>query len=194
MESDSTVVGLTLLVIAERRNLLRLARDAIAAALAGKAAPTLTAPTPALLERRGAFVSLHRLGQLRGCVGTLTAERALHETVAHMALVAAFEDPRFAPLRPSELPQTEIEISRLTTPIAATPDEVVAGRDGVCVMRGDHRGVFLPQVAQSYGWDRTRLLEEVCRKALLPPDAWRDPRCQLLRFEAEVFSERGVEG
>jgi AmmeMemoRadiSam system protein A len=174
----------------ERRALLRLARDTISARLQPTPLPRIENPTAALQARAGVFVSLHVEAELRGCVGTLSADRPLHEGVVHVALQAAFEDPRFASVQLAELTLLDIEISRLTTPRSATPAEIVTGHHGVCVMRGEQRAVFLPHVAIQHGWDRDRLLDELCAKALLPADAWRQADCQLLCFEAEVFSER----
>ena len=169
--------------------LLHLARAAIEAALSGAPPPTPAMMTPALAMPSGVFVSLHEHGQLRGCVGTLSTDRSLHERVAQMAVEAACDDPRFLPLERQELGALEIEISRLTPPVPAKPEEIVPGRDGVCVTCGERRALFLPQVATRYGWSREQLLGEVCHKAHLPFDAWRRPNCELLRFEAEVFDE-----
>jgi AmmeMemoRadiSam system protein A len=181
--------GFPPLTPAERQELLWLARQGIHAALHGTTPPECRALTPALGTPGAAFVTLHHQGHLRGCIGTLAAERPLHRTVAQMALSAAFDDPRFPPLSMSELPGVIIEISRLSLLVPAAPEEVLPGRHGVCVAQGEHRGVLLPQVALEYHWDRETLLREVCRKALLPPDAWRRPGTTLMLFEAEVFGE-----
>lgn len=189
MAPDTTTASFHPLTPEERRTLLALARAAIGAVLSGGPTPTAPAMTPALAAPSGVFVSLHVHGQLRGCVGTLNTDRSLHERVAQMAVEAAFDDPRFLPLGREELPAVEIEISRLTAPVPTAPEDIVPGRDGVCVERSERRGVFLPQVATHYGWTREQLLTELCRKAQLPPDAWRQPDCELRRFEAEVFGE-----
>jgi AmmeMemoRadiSam system protein A len=181
------------LTAAERYELLWLARQSIYAALHGTTPPESRAFTPALSAPGAAFVSLHYQHRLRGCIGTLTAERPLHRAVAQMALSAAFDDPRFSPLAKSELPGVVIEISRLSPLVPALPEEICPGRHGVCVMQGDQRGVFLPQVALEYHWDRETLLRELCRKALLPPEAWRHPGATLMLFEAEVFAEEAAE-
>ncbi|MBI1816586.1 MAG: AmmeMemoRadiSam system protein A [Deltaproteobacteria bacterium] len=174
----------------ERRTLLRLARDTINARFQSAPLPRIENPAAALQAPAGVFVSLHVGAELRGCVGTLSADRPLHEGVAHVALQAAFEDPRFVSVQLTELTLLDIEISRLTTPRPTTPAEIVTGHHGVCVMRGEQRAVFLPHVATQHGWDRDRLLDELCTKASLPADAWRQADCQLSCFEAEVFSER----
>jgi AmmeMemoRadiSam system protein A len=177
------------LTATERADLLRLARRSIRSALDGSDLPMLPTPTAALCEPAAAFVSLHLDRRLRGCIGTLLADRPLHRTVAHVARSAAFEDPRFQPLCATELPQIEIEISRLSPTAPACADDVCAGVHGVCVQHGDRRAVFLPQVAALYGWDRETLLAELCRKALLPPDAWRRRGTTLLVFATETFAD-----
>jgi AmmeMemoRadiSam system protein A len=174
---------------AERRDLLHLARESIGVALRGDAPPCLATPTPSLLRPCGAFVSLHLHGDLRGCVGTLTAEHPLHESVARLAVAAAFDDPRFLPLTDAELAHVLIEISRLSPPMPTSAGEIVVGHHGVCMVFQERRAVFLPQVAELYSWDRERLLDELCRKAHLPANMWRHPACELFCFEAEVFGE-----
>ena len=177
------------LTAAERRDLLRLARAAIRCVLDAAASLPHITLTPSLVEPAAAFVSLHCDGRLRGCVGSVMPENPLHETVAHMARSAAFDDPRFPPLSAAEVPTLDIEISRLSRMVPAQPEDVQLSIHGVCVTRDQHRAVFLPQVATTHQWDRDTLLSELCRKALLPADAWRRPGCSLMVFVAEVFGE-----
>lgn len=177
------------LTVTERRDLLWLARERIRCSLRGETPPLIKQLTPAMCEPSAAFVSLHQQEELRGCIGTLAADRPLHETVAQLAVSAAFEDPRFPPISLAELAETEIEISRLSRLVRAAPEQICVEQHGVCITLGEHRGVFLPQVARRFGWDRNRLLEELCRKALLPADAWRHAQASLMIFEAEIFSE-----
>lgn len=178
----------------DRRTLLRIARAAAAAAARGE---QFSAPPPestALKEPRGAFVTLRRGGALRGCIGTFEAAAPLYRAVAEMARSAAVGDPRFDPLRPAELPKVEVEISVLSPLRPARAQEVVVGRHGVYLERGPRRGVLLPQVAVEHGWDRETFLEQTCRKAGLPPDAWRHATT-IYVFEAEVFGEKaGAKG
>ncbi len=178
------------LTSSERLCLLDHARRSIAAALRGETGPDCDGLTPALSEPGAAFVSLHREERLRGCIGTLTADRPLYQTVAHMAVSAAFDDPRFPPLALEELPGLEIEISRLSALVQAHPDDIDPTRHGVSLTIGEQRAVFLPQVARQCGWDRDTLLNQLCRKAWLPPEAWRHPTAAFLVFEAEIFSEK----
>lgn len=179
---------------ADKRLLLRLARTAVEHAAAG--APVRrdqVHPDPfptALLEPRGVFVSLHRTrGQrLRGCIGCLEARKPLVDAVLENATAAATRDPRFDPVRTDEVDGLDIEISVLGPLQECDASEIRIGRDGVGVRRDGRRGVLLPQVPLQLGWDRDEFLDNVCRKADLPPDAWRKG-ASIQRFEAEVFSE-----
>lgn len=143
---------------------------------------------PGSETRCGAFVTLHRGEELRGCLGHLEADKPLAQVVAEMAVAAASEDPRFPPVAKDELPELRIEISVLTEPRPARPEEIEVGRDGVIIRRGARQGVLLPQVAVEYDWDRETLLTMVCRKAGLPDSAWREGKAELLAFQAEVIT------
>jgi AmmeMemoRadiSam system protein A len=172
----------------DRRSLLRLAREAIRHRLVGGAAPpTLNGAESGL--RGGAFVSVHLLGSLRGCIGHPSSDRCLAEVVAECAVAAATEDPRFAPLRPEELAHAHLEISVLG-PITAVSDvsEIEVGRHGLIVEQGHRRGLLLPQVATAHAWDRATFLAHTCLKAGLRADAWKSGAA-IRKFEAEVFGE-----
>jgi len=175
----------------EKRTLLALARQTLETILAGKAPARLAGDLPeALLQPRGAFVTLHRNGRLRGCIGTFVSTQPLASTIREMVVQAAFHDPRFPEVTAAELASIDLEISALTPlrPIAS-PDEVQVGRHGLYITQGRRSGVLLPQVATEYGWDRTQFLEHTCLKASLSPDAWQKG-ASLSVFEAEVFGER----
>ena len=187
---DNEAPALVVLTSDERHELLRLARESIRAALCGDERPVACMLTTALREPTAVFVSLHNQERLRGCLGTLVAERPLHEAVVHMARAAALDDPRFPPLTAVELTAVDIEISRLSPLAPAFAEQVRPGSHGVCLQCGDRRAVFLPQVATHYGWDREMLLSELCRKAMLPRDAWKRPETCLQIFSAEVFADR----
>lgn len=175
----------------ERRALLVLARQALAAAVRGEPAPEWDDADPGLAEPGAAFVTLRdrRSGDLRGCRGEIVAVRPLAASVIEGAASAGLDDPRFPPVREAEIPRLSIEISALTPMRAARPDEVEVPRHGVMITHRGRRGLLLPQVAPEAGWGRTALLEGVCRKAGLPPDAWRDPDARLEVFEADVWGE-----
>jgi len=189
MSLEAELPRLERLTPSERSELLWLARQSIRTALRGEDPPTLSPLTPALSAPSAVFVSLHQHNNLRGCIGTLLADRPLHETVAHTARAAALDDPRFPALTEPELGSVDIEISRLGPLVPAAPERVRVGVHGVSLRFGEHRSIFLPQVATLYGWDRDTLLRELCEKAMLPPDAWQHPETQLMIFEAEVFGE-----
>lgn len=172
----------------DRARLLRLARDAIVAHVTPDAPP---APSvcPRADEPGAGFVTLHRHGELRGCIGHVERDEPLGRVIARVAVAAASADPRFPAVTASELPELEIELSILgpLEPIAS-PDEIEIGRHGLVVERGWHRGLLLPQVAPEWGWDRETFLAQTCHKAGLPRDAWKTG-AKVWRFEAEVFGE-----
>jgi len=140
-----------------------------------------------LNELRGCFVTLHKHGQLRGCIGTIEPICSLLECVERNAQSAAFNDPRFATLNADELKEIDIEISVLSVP---EPLSFNDGEDlkrklernlhGVILSRGTHRSTFLPQV-----WK----LEHLCLKGGMSPKAWQDPETRVEVYEAEVFGE-----
>ncbi len=174
----------------QKKHLLRIARQSMEAAVRGGRGPDLRTQDPALLEKRGAFVTLKRHGQLRGCLGYVEGIMPLIEAVAENAAAAALRDLRFPPVRASELPEITIEVSALT-PLAPVedPEQVEVGRHGLMVCLGPNRGLLLPQVPGEFGWQREQFLAHTCLKAGLPPDSWRNPAAQLYSFEAEVFGE-----
>jgi AmmeMemoRadiSam system protein A len=174
-----------------RADLLALARGTLDAHFRGSPPARLASDRAETFgEPRGLFVSLHKGGELRGCIGTLAPTGDVTRVVSEFALRAAFEDPRFAPLAEEELPDCRIEISVLTAPEpVASPEQIEIGRHGLILELGPRRGLLLPQVATEWGFDAERFLDEVSRKAGLPPGAWRRPEAKLWTFQAEVFSE-----
>jgi AmmeMemoRadiSam system protein A len=178
----------------ERRALLGIARASIEAELAGKTPPE-TVRKGTLEEKRGAFVSLKKRGKLRGCIGFIEPRKSLAKTVEEMAAAAAFQDPRFPPLRKEELQDLKLEVSVLT-PLRRVSDvgEIEIGTHGLYVRRGGRAGLLLPQVATEWRWDRDTFLRETCRKAGLAPDAWRDPETEIYLFSADVFGEEQDKG
>jgi hypothetical protein len=135
-----------------------------------------------------AFVTLRRGRELRGCVGYVEPVTPLWETVARAARSAAHEDTRFAEVLPEEMPELTVEVSILTPPRPIeNPEEVEVGRHGVVITQGTRRGLLLPQAAVEYGWDRETALSYACRKAGLPPDAWKTG-ARIEVFEALIFA------
>ena len=177
---------------ADRAALLALARCAIEAALAGRAAPRIP-ELPAAAQQRGAFVSLHAAdGDLRGCIGHVKGDLRLGEVVRHVAVSAARSDPRFAPVTQEELEELRIEISVLTEPVpveGADLCRLTIGRDGLLVRRGRSHALLLPQVATEHGWGPEAFLNAACHKAGLAAGSWREPATQVFTFTADVFVE-----
>jgi AmmeMemoRadiSam system protein A len=165
--------------------LLAIARAAVRNRLSLGAAPELPTDGP-LAAPRGAFVTLRVRGELRGCIGTFSPQSSLAATVARVAVSAATEDPRFAPIAPEDLDDLDVHISALDPrrPLR-DPGDLVLGRDGVVVELGWNRGALLPQVAVEEGWSPRIFLERTCLKAGLPPDAWRDARALVEVFSVE---------
>lgn len=173
----------------ERAALLGIARAALRHRLAGGPEPALPAAGPLALPR-GAFVTLRHAGELRGCIGTFSPGGSLARVVAEMAVAAATQDPRFAPLEAAELDDLDLHVSVLSPPRPMRdPGEVTVGRDGIVVRRGWHRGTLLPAVAVENGWDARTFLARTCLKAGLPPDAWEAPDAQVELFSAEEFGD-----
>ncbi|HVB08373.1 MAG TPA: AmmeMemoRadiSam system protein A [Candidatus Acidoferrales bacterium] len=173
----------------DKETLLALARNAISLMLTEGRLLEVIAPEGELAICRGAFVTLRKRQRLCGCIGRLSSLDSLAHVIAHSAVAAATEDPRFLGLRADELGEIEIEISVLSEPQTARANEVEAGLHGLAISRNGRRGVLLPQVAREHKWPRERFLQETCHKAGLAPSAWRDPETQIEIFTAETFSE-----
>jgi AmmeMemoRadiSam system protein A len=177
-----------------RKQLLRLARSAIARAIgAGGSTPVTQAANSSLIPedvRAGAFVTLRINGELRGCIGYPDPELPLVEVVGRCAVSAAISDPRFPALGVNEWHNVNLEISVLG-PLEQVTDiaDVVVGRHGLVVVLGRRRGLLLPQVATEWNWTVVEFASQTCLKAGLPRDAWRSG-ATLYRFEAEVFGEQ----
>jgi AmmeMemoRadiSam system protein A len=172
----------------ERALLLRLAHDSILTALEGREI-SFEPPTTHLAEPRGAFTSLYLRGELRGCVGYVLPIGAVYRTVAETARGAAFEDTRFHPVTFPEAHELEIELSILSPPKPIGPEAVEVGRHGLLISLDGWRGLLLPQVPVEHHWDRITFLQQTCRKAGLPLDAW-EKGAKVEAFTAEVFGEK----
>jgi uncharacterized protein len=180
-----------LLTAAERKLLLSIARDTLTQyARNGKRPAPPAELSPALRERCGAFVTLHRRGSLRGCIGTFVGEGPLAETIGRMAVAAGWEDPRFPHVKADEIGDIDLEISVLS-PLREIRDvsEIEVGKHGIYITKGYYRGVLLPQVATEQGWDRDTFLSHTCIKAGLPPETWRQGGVKIEIFSAQVFGE-----
>lgn len=191
MGTDTAVQTFPALSLEDKRFLLALARETLITHLSGGELPAIRATSTALLAPRASFVTLRRrdTGDLRGCRGERIARQPLVESVVHMAIASAVDDPRFDPVRLQEVQGLHIEISALTSPQPIHPEEVVVGRHGLIVVAGHAAGLLLPQVPSAYGWNREQFLQAVCEKAGLSSDAWRRSWARLEAFEAEVWGE-----
>ena len=176
----------------QREKLLKIARDTIQNYLETGKRLDVEVEDETLKQDMGAFVTLHKHGQLRGCIGHMAAAGPLYLTVRDMAISAAAEDPRFAPVTLDELDDIDIEISALS-PMKKIDDYNVIemGRHGVMVKSAWRSGVYLPQVADETGWDREQFMNSLCaHKAGISPDAWKTGSCDIYVFTAEVFGEK----
>jgi len=172
----------------ERTLLLKLAHLAIESSL-DRAEISLAPPSPHLAEARGAFTTLYHYGELRGCVGFVEPVASLYQTVIETARAAAFQDTRFWPVTREELAGLQVSLSILTKPRPISPDGIEVGQHGLIVGMGGRRGLLLPQVPLEHNWDRITFLEQTCRKAGLPLDAWQKG-ASIEAFCAEVFREQ----
>ena len=173
----------------EKRMLKDIALTSIKDSLDGKriAQPTLNSQFSILNSRCGAFVSLHKQGRLRGCIGHFGEDVPLHEIVAEMARAAAFEDPRFMPVTKDELDDIDIEISVLT-PMRRIQslDEFQLHKHGIYIKKGYRSGTFLPQVADEVNWTKEEFVGHCAQdKAGIGWDGWKD--AELYVYEAIVF-------
>jgi len=177
----------------QKKKLLEIARASINTYLQTGKKMELSETDSVLKQEMGAFVTLNKHKELRGCIGNFSASQPLYLTVRDMAVAAAVDDPRFSALSLSELKDVEIEISVLSILEKVTSAEKIElGKHGVLVRRGNQSGVFLPQVAMETGWSKEEFLNNLCaHKAGLAANAWKDKDTQLYIFTADVFSEKG---
>jgi AmmeMemoRadiSam system protein A len=175
----------------ERGELLRAARESLEAHLSRREVPADETALPGLNELRPAFVTLRNRdsGELRGCRGEVVAAAALVESVRRVAVAAATDDPRFPGVTLEELPEISIEINALGPMEPISEEDVEIGRHGLMIVLGPFSGLLLPEVPLDWGWDRRQFLENLCLKAGLPPEAWKEPDAVLYGFEAEVWKE-----
>ena len=177
----------------QKKKLLKIARDTIEMFVRTGEIKSVSIDDSRLKEAEGAFVTIHKKGRLRGCIGNIIGRQPLYQTVRDMAISSCSQDPRFNPVEKNELDDIEIEISVLSKPrVTKNTDDIKMGVHGVIVSRGlFNRGVFLPQVATETGWTKEQFMAQLCaQKAGLPADAWKDPATKIEIFTANVFSEK----
>lgn len=178
--------------VASKDTLLQIARNAITCHLEDRIPSKLPGLDAELLQKLGAFVTLQKGDQLRGCVGHITSDKPLYETVAQTAIAAATRDPRFHQVDLLEMPELTIEISVLTLlqPLEH-PEDLEIGVHGLHIKNDTYSGLLLPQVATAYNWDPTQFLQQVCKKTQLPEEAWQDPETEIYLFSSQGFGEGG---
>lgn len=177
------------LTLSDKKYLLAFARETISRIFLTDTTPLARPSSATLREPRGAFVTLKKHGELRGCIGHMMEDEPLAKIVGTMAIQAAFNDRRFNPLAADELKDVEIEISVLTPmkPVGGYSD-IVVGRDGVFLTKDGRSAVFLPQVATEQKWSREQTLDNLCHKAGLDFGCWKKG-AQFSTFQAIVFGE-----
>ena len=173
-----------------KEELLTVAKTSVESFVKEGKLPKFEVKSKRLKENQGAFVTLKKHGQLRGCIGYMAGDKPLYEVVSQMAAAAAVEDSRFPPVTKEELAELKYEISVLDPfkPINS-PEEIQLGIHGVQAMAGDRSGVFLPQVARENNWDLETFLNQLMLKAGLWPNYWKENPVNFYTFEAEVFGE-----
>lgn len=178
--------------IQERRILIKIVRDTISEYLLTGSRYKFSTNDKKLNEKRGVFVTLHKKGDLRGCIGYPLPVKSLKDAIIDNAISAAFEDPRFPPLGKDEFKNIDIEISVLTVPKKVSSEkDVQVGRDGIIISSGFHRGLLLPQVPVEQKWGLQEYISYGCMKAGLPADEWRRG-VDIETFQAEVFGENNI--
>ena len=193
-KEGSEAHSMAVLGIEQKKRLIHIAKETIKAYVEEGKTLAWSESDQRLSVEEGAFVTIHKSGRLRGCIGNILGKGPLYQTVGDMVIAAATRDPRFTPVRKEELNDIEVEISVLSKPRRVRDaGEIEMGVHGVIVSRGLNHGVFLPQVATETGWNKEKFLSELCsQKAGLPADCWKDPDTTLEIFTANVFGEKDV--
>lgn len=171
----------------EKTDLLKIARESLERYVRDKEVYQPETDNPKFMSKRGAFVTLKKNGQLRGCIGFIEPILPLHQTIVQATIYAASKDVRFTPVAASELKDIDLEISVLTPPKKIDdPREIEVGKHGLIIAMGNQRGLLLPQVPVENRWSRLTFLQRTCEKAGLPRDAWKSGAA-IYTFQAIVF-------
>jgi len=179
--------------IEQKKKLLDIARKTIQNTVTGQKLPEFKIEDETLKEVYGAFVTIHKNNNLRGCIGNVIGRGPLYRTVIRMAVEACMHDPRFNPVQPGELGEIDIEISVLS-PFEKIKniEDIQVGVHGILIRQGFYQGLLLPQVATEYNWTRNEFLEHTCLKAGLGKNCYKDKNCEILIFSATVFGEKDI--
>lgn len=180
----------------EGKLLIKIARENIHDYLIGEKYEIPSNLPKIFYEKLGVFVTLNLHNNLRGCIGYPEPYKPLIDALLDVSLAAAFDDPRFKPLTSQEYEDIDIEISVLTKPKEVLIDKydeyfkkLKIGFDGLIIENGYHRGLLLPQVPIEQNWNMEEYLENLCYKAGLYADAWKDEKTRIYNFQAQIFHE-----
>lgn len=174
--------------IEQQKELLLLARKSIESRFTKE--PLIYPDDKDYKIQRGLFVTLHKHGELRGCIGYIKGFKDLIPSIIEMAQSAAFHDPRFNSVKQDELKDINLEISVLSDMIVVEDiNEIKIGRDGLFLTHPYGSGLLLPQVPLEWNWDLPTFLQQICYKAGLPVNSWKDDKAELFRFSADIFHE-----
>ena len=186
-----------MLTINQAKKLIKLAHDSISNYFKQKEPPITEQLKKEFGKKQGVFVSLYLNEELSGCIGFPEPTLPLYVAIIRGALGAAFEDPRFPPLKQSQLKNTRIELSVLTVPKEIKikdPKEylkkIKIGKDGLLVQDEFGSGLLLPQVPVDWRWDAKQFLDHTCMKAGLSPDCWNNMKRNIYKFQAQIFTEK----
>ena len=181
----------------EGKELISLARDSISKHLESKAIVVNDKTKKRYSEKQGVFVTLHKNGELRGCIGFPEPVLPLFEAVIQAAKSAAFGDPRFPSLSKEEYKDISVEISVLSIPKLIEvdkpedyPKKIKIGKDGLIIRSAFGSGLLLPQVAPEWHWNEEEFLDNTCNKAGLSPEFWKQGNCKIFKFQAQIFKEK----
>ena len=185
------------LTLIEGKELISIARDSILSEFEHREEPPTKSIKKKYSTKQGTFVTLHKHGELRGCIGFPEPMLPLYEAVIQSAKSAAFGDPRFPPLVREEYKDIEIEISVLTVPeliIIKNPEEypskIIIGKDGLIIRSPCGSALLLPQVASEWKWNEEEFLGNTCYKAGLSHSYWKHGSCKIYKFQAQIFKEQ----
>lgn len=192
-KKENNPEGNEMLTLEQKKVLLKIARESMETFVKTRKRKAFSVSDPVLKREQGAFVTLTKNGELRGCIGRIIGDLPLYQAVADMAIEAAVGDPRFPAVTADELKDIQLEVSVLSS-LEQIDDvnKIEIGKHGIIIRQGFNSGLLLPQVATEYNWDRQTFLEHTCSKAGLPYGCWKNKTAQIYIFSAEFFSEKSV--
>ena len=186
------------LTLKQAEKLIKLAREAISAYFTDKEAKVSKDIEKEFGQNQGVFTSLYVNEELVGCIGFPEPVAPLYKAVTQTACSAAFEDPRFPPIKKEDMKNLRIEISILTKPVPIEVKKdhleyikkIRLGTDGLMIKDEFGTGLLLPQVPGEWDWNEEEFLSQTCKKAGLSPDCWRNLKKNVYKFQAQIFTEK----